>query len=428
MIGVIGRTIVEAVDTVAVIANLIIHSNHQTLTLDNEVVCVTVLKVVVRVIQFKLFLVVCCEVSNLTVLRRGVDGIRTDFFTLCTNQIEDDGNLIGVHNNTCIRDTAACAKLLLTIYGVMGNHIGQGEVLNLISITKFLLPASNFQQHRTRFDSQNTGRVVRNRIVITAICVFTRYENRMLFAVTLITIQVIGTDIGVLVVSQVDVIAQSLLCGFKNLCGCAIVIFQSNISSITVLQTNNSQRIIILVVFAVVTLLITKYDCQRDRRDGHFGVIRLDNIVACCTLFIRDTDGIAFVTDVFAAVTNCLDAEHFAGRLNDFAINSPLQCGFRAAVCLRSIQSRNTNQTRMYFQNIGLINEFVVGNYLSFTVRNGLDTKSIAVTGVFVHRYRVSIYGNMGMRMVIVMIMLMTLVHFIVFFQAVSAFFFGNRS
>ena len=426
MIGVIGRTIVEAVDTVAVIANLIIHGNHQTLTLDNEVVCVTVLKVIVRVIQLKLFLVVCCEVSNLTVLRRGVDGIRTDFFTLCTNQIEDDGNLIGVHNNACIRDTAACAELLLTIYGIMGNHIGQGEILNLISIAQFLLPASDFQQHRTRFNSQNTGRVVRNRIVITAICVFTRYENRMLFAVTLITIQVIGTDIGVLIVSQVDVIAQSILCGFKNLCGCAIVILQSNISSIAVLQANNGQRVVIFVIFAVVTLLITEYDCQRDRRNGHLSVVRFDDIVACCALFVRDTDGIAFVTYILTAVTNCLDAEHFAGRLNDFAIDSPLQCGFRAAVCFRCIQSRNANQTRMYFQNIGLVNELVVGNYLSFTVRDGLDAKSVAVTGVFVHGYRISVYRNMGMRMVIVMIMLMTLVHFIVFLQAVSAFFFGN--
>ena len=426
MISVIGRTIVEAVDTVAVIANLIINGNHQTLTLNNEVVCVTILKVVVRVIQFKLFLVVRCEVANLTVLRRGVDGIRTDFFTLCTNQIEDDGNLIGIHNNVGIRDTASGTELLLTTCGLVSKHIGQGEILNLISFSQFLLPASNFQQHRTRFNGQNTGRIVRHSVVVATVCVLARYENRMLLAVALITIQVVRADIGVLVIGQIDVIAQGNLCGFKNSCGSAVVILQSNISGIAVLQTNNIQRVIVLIIFAVVTLLITEYDCQRDRRNGHLCVVGFDNIVVCRALLVRDTDDIAFVTNIFTAVTNCLDAEHFAGRLNDFAINSPLQCGFSTAVSLGRVQSGNTNQTRMYFQNIGLIYEFVVRNYLSFTVRNGLDVKGAAVTSILVYRYRVSVYRNMSMRVVTIVIVLMTLVHFVVLLFAVVAFFFGN--
>ena len=426
MIGVVGRAVVEAIDTVAVVADLIIHGNHQTLTLDDEVVCVTVLKVVVRVIQLKLFLVVRCEVTDLTVLRRGVDGIRTDFLTLCTDQIEDDGNLVGVHNNACIRDTAACAELLLSGDGVVSNHIGQGEVLNLILVAELLLPAGDGQQHRTRLDGQNTGRVACHSVVIATVCVLARYENRMLLAIALITIQVVGADIGELVVGEVDVIAQRLLSGLQHLRRCTVIVLQCGINGITVLQTDDIQTIIVRVLLAVVTLLIAKYDCQRDRRNGHRSVVRLDDIVVCRALFVGNADGIPCVTDIFAAIADRFDAEHFAGRLNDFAINGPLECGLCAAVCLRSIESSNANQTRMNLQHIGLVNELVVGDSLSFAVGNGLDAQRAAVACVLIDRYGVSIDRNMAVRVVIVMVVLVTLVHLIVLLKAVSAILSGD--
>ena len=123
MICVFGRSIVEPIDAISVIAGLIIYDNDESLTLYDQVVCVVVFKVVVRVIQFKLCLLVWYQVLRFAFLRRRVYRIRSDFLTWRTNQVEYDRRMFRIYNNRGIRNTASIVQDLRAIDALVRQRI-----------------------------------------------------------------------------------------------------------------------------------------------------------------------------------------------------------------------------------------------------------------------------------------------------------------